>query len=223
MVSQSFGEDVERLATLEDPVRRRIYLFVRGEHRPVTREEVAEGASVSRKLAAFHLDKLVDRGLLLAAYRRPTGGGGPGSGRPPKLYEPSGVALTVSVPERRHDLLASLLARAVEGTGARTRQAVLDQARQDGRRMARAGRRRGRGAARAALAEVGFEPFVDSDGVIVFGNCPFATAARESPALVCALNHAFNEGVLDGLGRDDLEAVLAPAPGRCCVVVRPRT
>ena len=205
-------------------MRRRIYLFVRGERRPVTREEVAEGASVSRKLAAFHLDKLVERRLLVADYGRPTGRGGPGSGRPPKLYALSDVALTVSVPDRRYDLLSGLLARAVEGTSVRARQAVLDRVREDGRRLARTGAPRGRGAVRRTLADVGFEPVADGAGAFAFGNCPFAATAQEAPGVVCALNQAFNEGLLEGLGRHDLEAapVAGPPTGRCCVVDRPR-
>ena len=73
-------EDIQRLAALDDPLRRRIYLFVRAQHRPVTREDVAGEAGVSRSLAAFHLDKLVERGWLQAGYGRPAGQGGPGSG-----------------------------------------------------------------------------------------------------------------------------------------------
>src|SRR4029078_11433197 len=73
--------DVSALAALDDDLRRQMYLEIRQRRRPVSREEVAEAVGVSRKLAAFHLDKLVDRGLLVATYARPPGRGGRGAGR----------------------------------------------------------------------------------------------------------------------------------------------
>ena len=202
-------------------MRRRIYLCVRSQRRPVTREDVSSGVAVSRKLAAFHLDKLVERGLLVARYGRPGGRGGPGSGRPPKLYEVASVSLAVSIPERRYDLVAGVLARAVAGSGGRVRAGVLDVARDEGRRAAQKGGRRGQAAVRAVLDELGFETGV-SGGDVVLANCPFAATARQAPGVVCALNQAFNEGVLEGFGGHDLEAVAAPAPDRCCVVLRRR-
>ena len=45
-----------------------LYLIVRSHERPVSRDEAAPAASISRKLAAFHLDKLADRGLLTCSY-----------------------------------------------------------------------------------------------------------------------------------------------------------
>jgi len=44
-------------------------------------------------------------------------------------------------------------------------------------------------------------------------------AARE-PALVCGINQAFVQGLLDGLGDTGCRAVLAPRPDACCVEVR---
>src|SRR5438270_4079254 len=137
-------EDIQRLAALDDPVRRRIYLLVRAQRRPVTREDVAGEAGISRSLAAFHLDKLVERGWLEAGYGRPAGRGGPGSGRPPKLYELADLTVSVSLPERRYDLVASLLARAVDGSPRRVRDKALSTARDDGRRAGEA-RRGGEG------------------------------------------------------------------------------
>lgn len=224
-----FAEGIGRLAALDDPVRRRVYLYVRAQRRPVTREDAAAGAAISRNLAAFHLDKLVERGLLVADYGRPTGRGGPGSGRPPKLYELADVAVSVSLPARRYDVLSGVLARAVVGSGTRVRDRALALAREDGRRRGEAWRRgagarseRGRRAALdEGLAELGFEPAASEDGEVVLANCPFHETAQEEPALVCALNHAFSEGILEGLGATGLEALLDPAPERCCVVLRP--
>jgi predicted ArsR family transcriptional regulator len=225
-VDGRFAEGVERLATLDDPVRRRIFLFVRGERRAVTREDVAAGADVSRKLAAFHLDKLVERGLLTARYGHPPGRGGPGSGRPPKLYELTDADVAVSLPERRYDLVGSILGRALEGSGSRARERALQFAREDGRRAgearldrgSRAGRRR-RAALDDVLVDLGFEP-AGSDDDVVLTNCPFHDVAREAPGVVCAINQAFHEGLLEAIEGTGLRAVLDPAPDRCCVVLR---
>src|SRR5512134_2826917 len=91
--------DAEALGALEDELRRRLYLFVRTQGRPVNRDEAAAAEGISRKLAAFHLDKLVDRGLLTATYARPPGRGGRGAGRTAKYYQPSSREFHVTIPE----------------------------------------------------------------------------------------------------------------------------
>src|SRR5919112_4495428 len=106
--------DVRAVAALDAPPRQRIYALVRSQGRPVSRDEVAGGVGISRKLAAFHLDKLLERGLLTAHYARPPGRSGPGAGRTSKMYEPSDLQVEVSIPERRYDLVGELLVDAVE-------------------------------------------------------------------------------------------------------------
>ena len=89
--------DIGAISTLEDPVRARLYAAVRQAGEPVTREDAAAQAGISRKLAAFHLEKLVDAGLLesRADERVPRR-----VGRTPKAYVPVQHAVTVSVPPR---------------------------------------------------------------------------------------------------------------------------
>src|SRR2546425_96197 len=108
--------ELAAVAALAEPIRRRLYLHVleRGE---VSREQAARGLDMSRALAAFHLDKLVEHGLLDVRYRRLTGRTGRGAGRPAKLYRRSTRELQVALPERHYELLARVLARAV-GAGA---------------------------------------------------------------------------------------------------------
>lgn len=53
--------------------------------RGMSRAEAADAVGVARTLAAFHLGKLVDAGLLEVAHRRLTGRSGPGAGRPAKV------------------------------------------------------------------------------------------------------------------------------------------
>src|SRR4051794_37515663 len=100
------------VATLVDASRRALYDYVRRQDHPVGREEAAEATLMSRGLAAFHLDKLVDAGLLTARYEAPAGRPR-GRGRAPKVYEPLGDGLTVTIPERRDELIADILAEAV--------------------------------------------------------------------------------------------------------------
>ena len=66
------------LSGLDDPVRARLYEFVSRRGEPVGRDEAAAAAGIGRPLAAYHLDKLVELGLLTASYQRPPGRGGPG-------------------------------------------------------------------------------------------------------------------------------------------------
>src|SRR5690349_15147573 len=95
---------IKAVAALDDDLRRGMYQFIRGERRPVSRDEAAAAVGISRKLAAFHLDKLVDAGVLRAHYRSATGIRR--VGRAPKVYEPVDTDLRISIPPRRHDLLA---------------------------------------------------------------------------------------------------------------------
>ncbi|WP_316043260.1 hypothetical protein [Actinomadura sp. CNU-125] len=113
-------EDIDAIALLQDPVRRRLYEFVAGLGREVGRNEAAEAVGVGRTLAAFHLDKLADAGLLEAGSRRLSGRSGPGAGRPAKVYRRSAAERGVSVPARDYGTAAGLLAEAAERR-ARTR------------------------------------------------------------------------------------------------------
>ena len=64
-------EDIEAVALLQDPVRRRLYEFVVGRGREVGRNEAAEAAGVGRTLAAFlpaGLKGLVYRSAVAATF-----------------------------------------------------------------------------------------------------------------------------------------------------------
>jgi predicted ArsR family transcriptional regulator len=90
-----------------------MYVFIKGQGRRISRDEAAEEVGISRKLAAFHLDKLVERGLLTAHYARLPGRGGRGAGRSSKLYELSGLEIDVSIPERRYDIVGEIMVAAL--------------------------------------------------------------------------------------------------------------
>jgi hypothetical protein len=77
-------------------------------------DEAARAARISRSLAGFHLDRLVEQGLLETSFRRLSGRTGPGAGRPAKLYRRSSRQVEVSLPHREYELAARILATAVD-------------------------------------------------------------------------------------------------------------
>ena len=214
------NDDLTGIAALAEPARRRLYEYVVAQPDAVGREQAAEAVAVPVHTAKFHLDRLVDEGLLETEFRRLSGKQGPGAGRPSKLYRRADREFAVSLPERRYDLvghiLASAFARAHEGMP--LSEALEVTAAGEGVRLAEGSRiddpeelsRLG-----AVLATQGYEPRVEDD-VLVLANCPFDALAKEHTELVCGLNRSFVQGVADGLGCD-VEACLEPEDGMCCV------
>ncbi|MER6486233.1 helix-turn-helix domain-containing protein [Streptomyces virginiae] len=226
-------KDIDVIAVLQDPVRRRLYEYVAAQGREVGRNEAAEAVGVARTLAAHHLDRLAEAGLLESGSRRLTGRSGPGAGRPAKVYTRARVERSVSLPARDYRTAAELLAEAAEEAG-------LDAG------LCAAARRRGeslRGAAAPCggleevmevLAARGYEPHLEGgeggeggggaqegeggrERVVRMRNCPFHAVAERFPPLVCGMNLALLEGLIgvDGPVRARMDA----RPGECCVVV----
>ncbi len=221
-MSDDFAASVSGVSALAEPVRRRLYLYVVAQPDAVGRDEAATEVGVARHTAKFHLDRLVEDGLLTTEFRRLSGREGPGAGRPAKLYRRAARDVSVSLPERRYDLAGQLLAAALEAaeeTGEPPSAALDRLASLEGRRLAEAAAGRGvpaRAAALAVLEEHGFEPRVEDDEVALV-NCPFHTLAQQHTGLVCGMNLRLLEGVLDGLPGTGLVARLAPEAGSCCV------
>ena len=127
------GPDLASLSSLDDPLRRRLYEVVTSQPGPVSRDEAASAAGIGRALAVYHLDKLVESGLLTAFYQRPPGRSGPGAGRPAKMYARSDREFAVTVPPREYELAARLLVQAVEADPSdRSRTALAEAARRLG-------------------------------------------------------------------------------------------
>jgi predicted ArsR family transcriptional regulator len=198
--------DVAAVAALADPTRRKVYDAVAGNAHAVGRDDIAREVRIGRTLAAFHLDKLAECGLLEYHFQR-----GPAGGRPAKLYRRSGAEKSVTVPPRSYVDAAELLAEAVEKAGA---DLVLHQvAEQHGRRAKP-------GEMWAALRERGYEP-CEVDGVVKLRNCPFHVLAQEFPPLVCGMNLALLTGLAKA-GRWKAEPKMRPEQGYCCVVLEER-
>ena len=232
------AEKLAGLAALAEPLRRRLYLYVSCEGASVSRDAAAERFGVSRSVAAFHLDKLAELGLLEVEYRRPPGRSGPGAGRPAKFYRPAAGEIAFSIPPREYELAGRVLADAMAAAvhdDVPVSQALSSSARRVGRSLAERARRPPAvgadvGDEEATVVEVvsecGYEPRVDADGVSLH-NCPFHALAEDFRDLVCGMNLELMRGVLQGVEsksteeeRDapsTLEARLEPTPGRCCV------
>jgi predicted ArsR family transcriptional regulator len=223
-------EQVAGVAALNDPIRRALYLYVVNSADAVGREEAAAAVGIQRALAAFHLDKLTEQGLLDVEFRRLTGRSGPGAGRPAKLYRRSPLQIEVSLPPRKYDLVGRMLAEAIEAAG-RTGNPVRDEVAKVsysiGRLLGedvveRAGKRPSKAKQRQALLDIlasyGFEPRIRS-GEVVLANCPFHALAQQFRDLVCGMNLELLKGIRSVMPLDaiELQPRLEPEPGQCCV------
>lgn len=207
------------LSNLVDPVRRRLYDYVAAQRTPVTREQAAAAAGITRTLAAYHLDKLTEAGLIEAGYARSAGRRpGPGAGRPAKHYTRAAQELAVTLPARSYLLMAEVLAAAVEAdqTGS-----VRTTAARHAHHIGHAAAANAGADVDLALQSLGYEPFRTPGDDIEMGNCPFHQLSKTHTDLVCSLNLDLIEGLLDGAGQPMDRAELTPHEGRCCVVIHP--
>ncbi|HEY7484911.1 MAG TPA: transcriptional regulator [Streptosporangiaceae bacterium] len=218
---------IEAVAALQDPMRRRLYEYVAAQDHDVSRNEAAEAVGMQRTLAAFHLDKLVDAGLLDAVFRRLTERTGPGAGRPAKLYRRTAAEHQVSIPPRDYRTPAALLAEVAEAAG--LDRELQDAAQRHGRALRGTLGVRDEGRTATGLDEVaellrsrGYEPCREetADGpVLRMRNCPFHALSERFPPLVCGMNVALLEGLLDGVA--GLRTRMDARPGWCCAIVEP--
>jgi predicted ArsR family transcriptional regulator len=220
------------IALLADELRQRLYRFIAAQPHPVTRDQAAAAVGISRKLAAFHLDKLTAAGLLEATTPDPASRR-PGPGRTPKAYQAAAAEVTISIPQRRYDALGEVLAQAIvaDGPASTTRHTAHQLARNRGqalgervrtqRRLGRLGPERALTVIGELLAGCGYAPArAPTQLQLVLRNCPFRQLARRAPELVCGLNQDFLAGLLAGLQTHRIDAVLQPDPTRCCVLVQ---
>src|SRR2546422_2211118 len=137
MPVSEFERQIAAIASLDEPIRRGLYLYVLTRRREVGRDEAARAVRISRALAAFHLDKLAELGLLETSYRRLTRRRGPGAGRPAKLYRRASRVLDFTIPARRYEFAGRVFVRAIaEVASPGNRRALERAARAAGRRLA---------------------------------------------------------------------------------------
>ena len=225
-MTKDLGQRLAHLGALAEPARRDLYLYVVGQPEPVGRDQAAAETGLPRHVVKFHLDRLVDEGLLEVEYRRLSGRQGPGAGRPAKLYRRTRREISVSLPERRYDLAGHILADAIHDATTNSRPilaAVAAAAAAAGRRVAADARaaapdKHDRASAVEILASLGYEPRVEGEQIVVM-NCPFHSLAERHTELVCGMNLEFVTAAVRELGLTDVQVRLDPAPGRCCVTL----
>ncbi|MFM8971155.1 MAG: helix-turn-helix transcriptional regulator, partial [Actinomycetota bacterium] len=168
--------------------------------------QVAERFELHANVARHHLEKLAAGGYLdVELVRHET------AGRPSKRYRAAADDTTLLFPPRRDDLLATLLARALERLPESEARALAEEVGYEyGRSIAaRMDPTEGHRSAKAAVASVadaltahGFAAHAESNGSalrLVAEHCPFGEAARQYPNILCAVDTGMVRGMLEGL------------------------
>ena len=245
MIRTPWNRRIAAVASLRDENRRKLFDFVASAGCAVSRDDAAGALGLPRSTASFQLDRLVHDGLLAVEFRKLGGRGGPGSGRPAKLYLAAVREVAASVPDRNYDLAAELLVSAIEESmadGGTPRDALVRTAYARGESAARAagavagpadpGAAAGGDAFAGFLAAEGYRPEDDGAGGLVLLNCPFHRIAEGHANVVCAMNGAFLAGAAAGCGIDpdrvqtlainDLRADGTAQRSQCCARIGPQ-
>ena len=176
------AEDLAAIGLLQEPIRRRLYEWVIDQPEAVGRDAAAKAVGITRSLAAFHLDRLTEAGLLKAGYKRLSGKTGPGAGRPARVYERGEREVEISLPDRRYERAADLFAIALERMGGRRPAGCAAPRGGRARRRVRPHTNLRQTAAKrllSALRDSGYEPTVEAGGTIRLRNCPFDALVDE--------------------------------------------
>lgn len=220
MVARTHSDGISAVASINDPLRRKLFDLISHSETPIGRDEAARVLAIPRATAAFHLERLAENGLVTTEFQRLSGRTGPGSGRPSKMYRLAAGEITVSVPERHYELAAELLSSAIEEsdrTSEPIRQALTRTAVQRGRALGAQAH-----SFAAMLQSSGYEPDDDGDGVVTLRNCPFHLLSESHTETICQANLALLQGAAEGAGDNASQVYLDPGPGRCCVrIVQP--
>jgi predicted ArsR family transcriptional regulator len=201
--------------------------FVRSCPEPPTADDLAAELGLSRSVARWRLERLVESGHLTPRFAERSGG--PGAGRPAKTYAVVPETEALEFPRRRYEALFRLLIDALPGKR-------LDEVGfAFGCELARAARfrpaRRTRTAVERlcrALGALGFQASLESatqrEAVLVTPTCPLRPLVVEAPAA-----RELDQGMWRGLVTSSLEGVetvrcethdcLTP-DGPCRVLVR---
>lgn len=204
--------------------------LLRAAGRPLGVREIAADTGLHPNTARFHLDGLVDAGLVertAEERRRP--------GRPRMVYRADVVGLPAG--GRSYRLLAEMLTSMVAGVLPEPGRAAVEAGRAWGGYLTErpapfesidAGEAIRR--LRTVLAEVGFVPAeVHTEGatVIPLRHCPFREVAQRHSDVICALHLGLMQGVLAELrapvSADRLEPFVEPSLclGHLTVTERP--
>ncbi len=214
-----WGRRMAAVASLGDEKRRRLFELIAAAEGAVGRDDAARMLGLPRSTASFHLDRLVQDGLLAVEFHKVSGKSGPGSGRPAKMYRPSAGEVGVSVPDRNYDLAGELLAAAIEhstATGDAVGESLLATSYGKGQALAS-----GAASLEEFIAGEGYEPQSDGAGGLVLVNCPFHRLSDRHPGVVCAMNGSFLQGAASACGESQDRVAPNAVPGQCCARITP--
>jgi predicted ArsR family transcriptional regulator len=212
-----------------DPTRRDIYLFAHETTAGITASETAAEFDLHPNVARHHLDKLAGGGYLDVSKSQ-----GASAGRPSKRYRVTDPEMDLGVPVRHHDVLVSLLGKALSLMGPTAAENLAEEVgREYGRTMAESlsseqdaqlSVRSAMHAIADALTAHGFAAHAEKHGGelrIVSEHCPFGGAAIEYP-VICAVDRGMVRGMLESLygeASTDLESSLPMGDSVCVTTV----
>lgn len=214
MARLSWAQRLSAVASLGDKKRRQLFDFVSSSEGATGRDDAAEALGIARSTASFHLDKLVQDGLLAVEFHKAAGRSGPGSGRPAKMYRAVVGEIGASIPDRNYDLAGELMATAIEEAAQQNgevREVLLATSYRKGRELVS-----GDATLEHFLADQGYTPRPDGEGGFVLPNCPFHRLSAKHPEVVCTMNGAFLRGAAAGCGEPEERIAGNRAEGECC-------
>ena len=207
-----------------DPTRRRIYLIARDSPGGITSAEAAAAVDLHPNVARHHLDKLAAGGYLDVVSVSPVPGGGERkSGRPSKRYRASGKPIDLEFGARKHDLVVSLLSKALDllpfDVAAKMAEDVGEHyGRELAAQMNPGDSHRSMRSALHAVADAltahGFSAHTEAreEGLaIVAGHCPFGELSETHP-VICAVDRGMVRGMLSELYGDAAPSTTASRP-----------
>ncbi len=188
-----------------DPTRRDIYLFAHEQPNGITATQAAERFELHANVARHHLDKLAGGGYLDVGRAESSG-----AGRPAKVYSCTQPEIRVEFPVRHHDVLVTLLGKALSLLSGETAEQLAEEVGIEyGKAMASSmsvpdggqSFRQSLHAVADALTAHGFAAHAEKHGEqlqIVAENCPFGGAAIAHP-VICAVDRGMVKGMLGSL------------------------
>ena len=204
--SSAGSERTVRLAVLKalgDNTRYAIYLELARSQGPRSTSDIADTLGLHPNTVRPHLERMRDVGLLDVEVDNR------GSvGRPQHRYSLADGAPSLGFEPPAYPPLAHMLMQAALNAGV-SPEAAARAAREEGRERAGRAQRKGCVAAlTTALAELGFDPAVATEGdltTVAFTHCPYRELAEAHPDLVCNLHRGLIEGFVEEIGGASVE------------------
>lgn len=214
----SLEERARSHGALAAPARVAVLDHLRACPQPIDAHAVAAATGQHVTTVRFHLDVLIEAGLVTTSRQQPHG-----RGRPRTLYAP--VFQGRGSPGGAYQELADVLAANFDTTPARRRRraerAGAEWAAQRLGPMPQAISSSAEAQRRVTgmFAEMGFDPEPASGGRLLLHDCPFRDTARAHPDVVCAAHQGLLTELLARLDPTRPAPVLEPfaLPGVCVI------